>query len=172
MPVSIWKGNSVKILIASTLALICFVCDVNGHGPNDRSKILISFKSHGDHCFSLCVGEGDLACCPVYSVTINGDGQVEYDGTMGVKVRGKKAHSVSAAQVAQLVENFYKIGFFSLSDSYDDHRFDHYNAFTIALTVGERKKSIYVAQGQPDELNVLMHKVIEVSGISKYLGRS
>jgi len=91
---------------------------------------------------------------------------------VGVKVRGKKAHSVSAGQVAQLVEEFYKIDFFSLSDSYDDHRFDHHNSVTIALMVGERKKSIYVGQGQPDELNVLLRKVIEVSGISKYLGRS
>ena len=148
------------------------MCNVRGQGPNDRSKVLISFKSHGDHCFSLCVGEEDLTCCPVYSFTINGDGRVEYDGTMGVKVRGKKAHTVSAAQVAQLVEVFYKVDFFSLSDSYDDQRIDHYNAITIALTIGERKKSIYVAQGQPDELNVLMHKVIEVSGISKELGRS
>ena len=33
---------------------------------------------------------------------------------MGVKVRGKKAHSVSAAQVEQLVEDFYRIDFFPL----------------------------------------------------------
>jgi hypothetical protein len=68
---------------------------------------------------------------------------VEYEGTVGVKVRGKKAHSVSAGQVAQLVEEFYKIDFFSLSDSYDDHTIDHYNPVTIGLLVGERKKSIW-----------------------------
>jgi hypothetical protein len=102
----------LKILITSTLALICLVCNVSGQGTNDRSKVLISFKSHGDHCFSLCVGAEDLTCCPVYSFTINGDGRVEYEGTVGVKVRGKKAHSVSAGQVAQLVAEFYKIDFF------------------------------------------------------------
>lgn len=163
----------MKILITATLSLICLVCNANGQGTNDRAtKVLISFKSHDDHCFSLCVGEEDLTCCTVYSFTINGDGRVEYEGTRGVKVRGKKAHSVSPGQVAQLVEDFYKIDFFSLSDSYIDHGIDHYSSVTIVLTVGERKKIIYVAQGQPDELNVLLRKVIEVSGISKYLGRS
>jgi hypothetical protein len=91
---------------------------------------------------------------------------------MGVKVRGKKAHSISAAQIEQLVEDFHRIDFFSLSDRYDDHTIDHFNAITIGLTVGDRSKSIYVGHGQPDELNVLLRKVIEVSGISKYLGRS
>ena len=162
----------MKILITSTFALICLVCNVRGQGPNDRSKVLISFKSHADHCFSLCVGEEDLTCCPVYSFTINGNGQVEYEGRMGVKVRGKKAHSVSAAQVEQLVEDFYRIDFFSLSDRYDDQRIDHFNGVTIGLTVGDRTKSIYAGHGQPVELNVLLRKVIELSGISKYLGRS
>jgi hypothetical protein len=91
---------------------------------------------------------------------------------MGVKVRGKKAHSIPTTQVDQLVEDFYRIDFFSLRDRYDDQRIDHFNGVTIGLTVGDRGKSIYVGHGRPDKLDLLLRKVIEVSGISKYLGRS
>jgi len=91
---------------------------------------------------------------------------------MGVKTRGKKAHSISAKQVEELVAEFDKVKFFSLNNEYNDHRIDHTNAITISLTVGERTKTIYVSHGEPEALDILLRKVVEVSGVKQYLGRS
>jgi len=163
----------LRVLLASIVFLLCLISHASAQVANaGSSNILISFKSHGEPCFELCVGEEDLSCCPAYSFTISGDGEVNYEGLIGVKVRGKKAHSISARQVEELVAEFDKIKFFSLSNQYNDHRIDHYNGVTISLTVGERTKSIYVGHGQPEALDILLRKVVEVSGVKQYLGRS
>ena len=162
----------MKEIIASILFLVCLVSQASAQVAADSPKTLISFKSHGAPCFSLCVGEEDLSCCPVYSFTISGDGRVNYEGSMGVKTRGKKAHSISAKQVEELVAEFDKVKFFSLNNEYNDHRIDHTNAITISLTVGERTKTIYVSHGEPEALDILLRKVVEVSGVKQYLGRS
>ena len=162
-----------RVIIVSTLFLVSLISHANAKVANaDSTKILISFKSHGEPCFSLCVGEEDLNCCPAYSFTISGDGKVNYEGSVGVKVRGKKAHSISVKQVEELVAEFDQVNFFSLSNEYDDHRIDHYNGVTISLTVGKSSKSIYVGHGQPEALDLLLRKVVEVSGVKQYLGRS
>jgi hypothetical protein len=164
---------TLRVILVSILFLVCLISHASAQVANaDSSRILISFKSHGEPCFSLCVGEEDLSCCPAYSFTISGDGKVNYEGSMGVKVRGKKAHSISAMQVEQLVAEFNKANFFSLNNDYNDHMIDHYNGVTISLTVGERTKSIYVGHGQPEALDLLLRKVVEVSGVKQYLGRS
>jgi hypothetical protein len=165
--------DKFRVIITPILFLVSLIFLAGAQvGAADSSKILISFKSHGGPCFSVCLDEKDRSCCPIYSFTIRGDGTVNYEGLAGVKVRGKQAHSIPAMRVEELVAEFEKIGFFSLENEYDDHRIDHYNAITISLTIDGRTKSIYVAHGQPKALDILLRKVVEVSGVEQYLGRS
>lgn len=133
--------------------------------------VVITLKTQGGPCGCVPVNENDLGCCPAYSVSIDGEGKVTYEGISSVKVRGKRTYSIPADEVRELVNEFDKVDFFSLQDSYDDHGIDHANATTISISIGGRTKSIYVFHGEPEKLDRLMSKVFAVSRAAKYVGR-
>jgi hypothetical protein len=56
--------------------------------------------------------------CPVYSVTIRGDGAVIYRGDKCVAVAGKERYQVSRDKVLELLNEFYARRFFDLKETY------------------------------------------------------
>jgi ankyrin repeat protein len=56
--------------------------------------------------------------CPVYSVTIHGDGSIVYVGDHSVSIAGTHNAWISAADFAALLERFRKANFLALKDSY------------------------------------------------------
>jgi hypothetical protein len=56
--------------------------------------------------------------CPVYSITIHGDGSIVYAGDHSVSIAGTHNARISAADFAALLERFRKANFLALKDSY------------------------------------------------------
>jgi hypothetical protein len=62
---------------------------------------------------TLCFGT-----CPAYSVTIDGDGNVTFDGQTYVDSKGRHSGKIAPEQVRALFAAFQKADFFSLFDNY------------------------------------------------------
>jgi uncharacterized protein DUF6438 len=62
---------------------------------------------------TFCFGE-----CPVYSVSIDAMGNVTYDGTEFVRVKGRQTDRIPVPRVAELLATADRIGFFDLRDQY------------------------------------------------------
>lgn len=75
--------------------------------PVDQSSVLIAMRHGG------CEGR-----CPVYSVTILGDGTVEYQGNAFVSTMGHRTAHISPKVVAELVRQFDEAKFFSALPHY------------------------------------------------------
>ena len=60
--------------------------------------------------------------CPVYRLTIHGDGLVEYDGTSYVHSKGKHETRIPPDQVKQLLDDFRDANYFALQDKYSGLR--------------------------------------------------
>jgi hypothetical protein len=126
------------------------------------------------------VNDGCLNCVPVYSVSISGDGIVTYEGNAAVTVTGKQVYSISVGQVKELVAEFYRIDFFSLSDEYITRdngdgthtRVDHAAPATVSITMNGKTKKVYNFFGAPDKLIELQKKIYEISGIARYTKRA
>jgi hypothetical protein len=56
--------------------------------------------------------------CPVYKVTLKGDGTVTFEGKMIVKSVGTFTSYIDPEEVRRLVEEFKKVDYFSLQDKY------------------------------------------------------
>ncbi|HZS03252.1 MAG TPA: DUF6438 domain-containing protein [Blastocatellia bacterium] len=89
--------------------------------------------------------EGD---CPIYKVTIYGDGKIEYDGKQYARIKGKATSSLTRDQIQELVKIIADVDFFSLRDQYHveadgcpTHLTDAQSAKTT-LEVGGRRKTI------------------------------
>ena len=56
--------------------------------------------------------------CPVYSITVEGNGRVRYEGTTHVSVVGNDTGSITSEQVALLIAEFDRVGYEQLADRY------------------------------------------------------
>src|ERR1051325_4481520 len=90
--------------------------------PPDFMHLTITLKSEGGPCMTLCPEGAYKDCCPAYSVSVDENGTVIYNGVMGVKERGERVHSIPRAAVRDLVAEFYRINFYSLQDRYTGKR--------------------------------------------------
>lgn len=82
--------------------------DINTKLPEISKDTLITIER--GECFGRC---------PQYKLTISGDGKVSFDGKENTKVKGKASAELTTEEVAQLLLEFEKIGFFDLKDSYE-----------------------------------------------------
>ena len=146
----------------------------------DFTHVTITMKAEGGPCGCVYSSENDLSCCPAYSVSVDENGTVIYDGIGGVKVRGEKITSISITAVRDLVTEFLRIDFYSLQDRYTSKKLpngnsetiDHANATTISIDIDGKKKSVYIFYGTPQELIDLQRKLYEATQIGQYVGRA
>ena len=132
-----------------------------------------------NRCGMVSTDPTDLQQCPVYSVTISGDGMVTYEGWAGVKTLGKRSHRIKAEAVRSLIEEFVQANFFSMRERYEGQDVgdgtirivDHDDATTIALSIRGKTRSIYNFYGAPAALERLERRIDEVSECYRYTGR-
>lgn len=112
--------------------------------------------------------------CPVYEVTINGDGEVRYQGRNFVNVVGERTATISREDVARLVARFDAIGFNSLNDSYRANVSD-LPTYRITLTRDGHTKTITdfggVQAGMPRAVRDLEAEVDRVAGTAQWVLR-
>jgi Domain of unknown function (DUF6438) len=166
------------------ILLLLFLCGVPAAGqqsnPPDYAHVTITMKTEGGPCGMVCPLNDYLSCCPAYSVSLDENGTVIYNGVSGVKTRGERVHSISVLAVRDLVATFLRVDFYSLQDRYTEKKLpngqtqiiDHSNATTISIDIDGKKKSVYIFYGAPDELVDLQRKLYEVTQIAQYTGRT
>ncbi|HEU4605786.1 MAG TPA: DUF6438 domain-containing protein [Nitrososphaera sp.] len=87
--------------------------------------------------------------CPDFSLFIHGDGKIVYEGRHYVVAKGRHGGQISRAHVKQLLDEFYRIGYFSLKDRYDAVASDSAITKTLILAGGRRP----VPAGENDRRN-------------------
>jgi hypothetical protein len=125
-PVEAWVQESIHTLTTEDkpAPLVPFP-DVK-----DPSKIRIELSRSG------CYG-----WCPSYSVSIDGNGEVNYEGGSFVSIPGKQKAHISPAAVAELLEKFRTANFLGLKNSYTGRVTDN-PTYGLTLTLGDTKKSV------------------------------
>jgi hypothetical protein len=116
---------------------------------------------------SACFG-----MCPVYTVTIRGDGSVQFSGQMFVSIPGEHNAHIDPAAVNELVRQFEKAKFFAAGDKYVAGVTDN-PTYTLTLTVGGKTKTVadYVGEqvGMPLAIVDLENAVDEAAGTERWI---
>lgn len=106
--------------------------------------------------------------CPVYKLTIYEDGRVIYEGEEFVSVTGKQTSRISSDKVKELIDEFYKIDYFSLKDRYEALITDLPTTIT-SIAIGEQTKRVENYAGAPKKLNELETKIDEITNSKKWV---
>ena len=106
---------------------------------------------------------GCYGTCPIYTVSISGDGSVTYQGERFVKTLGVQTYAVSSGDVEQLVAMIYQKNYFSLNDRYEVGATDLPTVIT-SVRVGDEIKTVenYGGAG-PAQLHEIEQKIDEIT---------
>lgn len=115
--------------------------------------------------------------CPAYTVTIHGNGRVEYDGKGHVAKKGKREGRIEADAIRALALEFAKAKFLTLPEEYLEANCSRYcTDMTTAVTevkvrgVTHRVKHYYGCGGAPKTLFELESAVDKAANTERWTG--
>ena len=120
--------------------------------PEDLTDIEITLERLG--CFGTC---------PIYSVTIDGNGTVTYDGTRFVKTLGMQTYQIPQDSVEKLVELVYQKNYFSLNERYEARATDLPTIITTVRVGNETKTVENYGGAGPERLSEVERAIDELS---------
>jgi hypothetical protein len=110
--------------------------------------------------------------CPVYTLTIFGNGTVVYEGEDFVQTKGSRETTISTDAINQLVSDFDKANYFSLNDSYTGFGVSDMPFVTTSIRIGGRTKAIKHYLGDrsaPQQLTELENRIDEVANSEQWI---
>ena len=110
--------------------------------------------------------------CPVYSLKIKGEGTVIYSGVDFVKTKGIQETTISLEALNQLLTEFEKVDYFSLSDSYTKFGKSDMPSANTSISIGGQTKAIKHYLGDltaPKQLTALENKIDELVNSAQWI---
>jgi hypothetical protein len=166
-PVEAWAQDAVDIYPSEDRSLL----------PHSLQKPGSSFPEPTPLTnFSIRLSRsGCLGSCPGYSVTIRGDGTVNYIGSWYVSIEGTHTARVSQEAARQLLNRFRRANFFALKNEYFAGVTDN-PTYCLELVVGSKKKVItdYVGEwvGMPASVTELEDAVDQTADSARWVTAS
>ena len=118
--------------------------------------------------------------CPVYRVSLEGNGKVDFTGTRFVTRVGTDTTRVTPEEVGRLVDSLDAVGYFALADEYllnspacGRYATDAPTA-TISVRSGGRSKTVrhdHGCAGAPEALGGMERLIDSVAGTARWTGR-
>ncbi len=110
--------------------------------------------------------------CPDYSIEVNGDGEVDFNGISSVLVTGHHQGKVSKDVVKSLLATFRRADYFSLKDGYHMMVTDC-PTFTTSLEFDGKKKSVVdymgLEVGMPEAARDVEDAIDQAVGVDKWV---
>jgi hypothetical protein len=110
--------------------------------------------------------------CPIYTLTIHGDGTVIYEGEDFVETVGKAETIISKEKVEQLISEFDKVGYDSLKDSYTERTITDAPSVITSITRNGKTKTVEHYHGDfnaPEKLTELEDKIDEIVNSEQWI---
>lgn len=135
----------------------------NAFGPSPADVELITLERQP--CFGFC---------PVYTLAIQGDGTVEYNGATNVEVTGPQTSTIDPAAVEELAGAMIDAGYLDWEDAYVNQEVTD-NAYVITSIIfadGTMKRiEHYLGDSSaPEELTELEALIDETAGSAVWVG--
>ena len=166
--VTLLSAGLALLVIRLTLAQV-------GDQPPDLSSLsdadlkTITIQLERSRCFGIC---------PAYTVTIHGDGRVEYNGKSYVKQTGTREGRIGADKIRDLLSDFRKTKFWGITEDYSEEKCKGRFCTDMATAVTEltikgqthRVKHYYGCGGAPKSLFDLESAIDKTANSEQWTG--
>jgi hypothetical protein len=105
----------------------------------------------------------------IFSLIINGKGEVEYNTKNTGTAQGNKISNISEQQLKELVNQFIDAYFFSFKDNYITESESDENYSTISIRAGDLSKQVKYDKNSklPQQIRMLEQAIIDTAGTRK-----
>jgi hypothetical protein len=115
---------------------------------------------------------------PSYSLCIDQDGNIEYNGIRNVKTLGKVVAKISPEDLKRVLREFNDAYFFSFKDSYEivtsqSSLKQERQQTSISLRLGDNYKNVNYLEGAyrvPPTLKFLVKTIVQITKVNKLTG--
>ncbi len=110
--------------------------------------------------------------CPAYTLTVDGTGEVLYEGKRAVAVPGAQTGTVDPAVVEQLRASVVASKFFEMEDCYCERTITDLPSVIVTVTDGDMKKRVEHYTGDksaPSALGQLAAAVVNLAGADQWI---
>jgi hypothetical protein len=142
-------------LYAGTLAIVVASAAIAAAQPARDFKVSLST--------TMCFG-----ACPVYEVSVDGNGNVVYVGTENVRVKGRRTSTVPLSAVAKLAAESEAIGFFKMANKYDAPVTDLPTTF-VTVTSNSRTKTVEDYDRAPETLIAFERLIRDTTRVMRWV---
>jgi Domain of unknown function (DUF6438) len=116
---------------------------------------------------------------PVYSLSIDRNGNIEYNGIRNVETLGKVVSKISPEDLKRVLREFNDVYFFSFKDSYEiisgqSSLKQEHQQTSISLTLGSNYKNVKYLEGAyrvPPTLKFLVKTIEGITKVDKLTGQ-
>jgi hypothetical protein len=128
--------------------------------PTDITNVVMTL--YRSRCFGIC---------PVYNVTIYGNGTVVYEGIANVNSTGMRVSTISEYLVRQLLSEFKNINYFSLNDTeISSHVVYDAPLFTTSLSINGKTNMIHHYEtADPQTLTALENTIDDIVNSNQWI---
>lgn len=167
--------RKLAIVLVPTLLLAVVINAVGCDGGNGEGTATLTPTPTTGDLKDLVITLERTACfgaCPVYELTVYGNGTVVYEGDRFVTEVGIRTTIISEEKVQRLVSEFQGIDYFALSDSYEDVMVTDLPSAITSITIQGRTKRVRHYHGDlraPQELTKLENRIDEIVNSSQWL---
>lgn len=111
--------------------------------------------------------------CPVYVMTILGNGKVEFEGGRFVEAIGNHTTEIPVDSMRALIHQIDTCGWFDLKDAYKEYSITDAPAVKTVVTMGKRTKTIEHYTGDltaPAILKIIERRIDEIGKAATFIG--
>lgn len=163
------NSHHISSMVALIVALLLAACSASSVTPNTTPTTADAL----DDVTIILERTACFGTCPIYQLTITGDGTVMYDGRDFVLVKGAQTSQISRAQVQELIAAFEQADFMSLTDYMEQQVTDLPYAIT-SITRGGQSKTVHHYYGDsraPQQLTDLESTIDQITNSKQWTGQ-
>lgn len=106
--------------------------------------------------------------CPVYTLFVNAEGTVNYQGEGFVDNIGKFEKKIPQAKVQELMKAFEDAKYFEMADSYDEPQVMDAPRMVVECRMNGKSHKVIDRFNAPEELKTLENRIDEIVGKEGY----
>ncbi|MFC1947461.1 DUF6438 domain-containing protein [Chloroflexota bacterium] len=152
----------IGITVSCVAVLMLGACG-NSQSMNNDNLETVKITLERTECYGFC---------PVYTLTILGDGTVIYDGKDHVQTLGMIEITIDEAKIEKLVEKFEALDYFSFNNEYTERTITDAPTVTTSITLDGKTKTVKHYHGDfnaPEELGQLEDYIDEIVNSSQWI---
>lgn len=145
------KLSVISLLVVAMTAMAC-ATKKNAGSSDDKAYASFKAAAKNDSVFASIHRSFCFGTCPVYTLTINNNGDAIYEGTQNVDLMGTYSGKFTPAQMNALIESAKSIDYMNMEDTYDDPNITDLPSTTTSIVIDGKRKQVMRRKGFPQEI--------------------